>query len=127
MLNTPNFESKWVKNIKSILIETGNTDLGEQQDTIHVHSISIKNRIKQTLIDQIQQHWQSQLEHSNKGKSYAVFKDKICMEEYLTKLNKTDALSLLQFRSGNHFFPNRTGMISRAQNGNVDYVICPRK
>jgi len=59
MLNTPTFESKWVKNIKSILIETGNTDLWEQQDTIH--SISIK-----TLIDQNQQHWHSQLEHSNK-------------------------------------------------------------
>ena len=85
MLNTPNFESKWVKNIKSILIETGNTDLWEQQDTIH--SISIKNSIKQTLIDQNQQHWHSQLEHSNKGKSYAAFKDKICMEEYLTKLH----------------------------------------
>jgi len=98
---------KWVKNIKSILIETGNTDLWEKQDTIH--SISIKNRIKHTLIDQNQQHWHSQLEHLNKGKSYAVFKDKICMEEYLTKLNKTDALSLLKFRSGNHFFPIETG------------------
>ena len=31
------------------------------------------------------------------------------MEEYLTKLNKTDALSLLKFRSGNHFFPIETG------------------
>ena len=106
-INTPNFESKWVKNIKSILIETGHTDLWEQQDTIH--SISIKNRINQTLIDQNQQHWPSQPEHSNKGKCYAVFKDKICMEEYLTKFNKTDALSLLKFRSGNHFFPIETG------------------
>jgi len=43
MLNTPNFESKWVKNIKSILIETGNTYLREQQDT--THSISIKHII----------------------------------------------------------------------------------
>jgi len=110
MLNT-NFESKWVKNIKSILslIETGNTDLWEQHETIH--SISIKNRIKQTLIDQNQQHWHSQLEHSNKGKSYAVFKVKICMEEYLTKLNKTNGptCSLLKFRYGNHFFPIETG------------------
>jgi len=65
MLNTPTFESKWVKNIKSILIETGNIDLWEQQDTIH--SLSIKNRIIQTPIDQNQQHWHSQLEHSNKG------------------------------------------------------------
>jgi len=31
------------------------------------------------------------------------------MEEYLTKLNKTDALSLLKFRSGNHIFPIETG------------------
>ena len=105
MLNTPNFESKWVNNIQNILIETGNTDLWEQQDT--KHSISIKNSIKQTLIDQNQQLWQCQLEHSNKGKSYAALKDKICMEEYLTKLNKTDALSLLKLRSGNHFFSNR--------------------
>ena len=43
MLNTPNFESKWVNNIKSILIETGNIDSWEQQDTLH--SISIKNII----------------------------------------------------------------------------------
>ena len=36
MLNTPNFESKWVNNIKSMLIETGNIDLWEQQDTRYI-------------------------------------------------------------------------------------------
>ena len=39
--------------------------------------------MKQTLIDQNQQHWFLQLLHSNKGKMYSIFKEAIKFENHL--------------------------------------------
>ena len=67
MRNLPNFESKWIKQVKQILNDTGRTVNGGNQENTINHNL--KYTIKQTLIDQNQQYWFLQLQHSDKGET----------------------------------------------------------
>ena len=107
LLNTQNFKSKWITEIKSILTEIGRQDIWLNQNTyLHNNTKSLVNKI---LIDQYQQQWHSNLEISSKGKIYGMFKENINLEHYFTQIPKKDYLTLVKFRTSNHYLPIETG------------------
>jgi hypothetical protein len=70
---------------------------------------NINKIVKQSLIYQHSQNWHANLQNSNKGRNFSIYKENIMLEQYLLKLNKSEAMQLLKFRTGNHFFPTETG------------------
>ena len=107
MLNVPNFKSKWVEFIKTILNQCGMGNVWIHQTSIQHNTIKLQ--VKQTLQDQYLQHWHATLQESHKGRNYSIFKTTISLEPYLINLNRADYLNLIKFRTGNHRLPVETG------------------
>ena len=105
--NTPNFESKWLTHIKSILNDAGRFDLWLSQDNINLSNLS--KVIKTRLTDQNLQNWHSSLQHSSKGKNYEVIKDDVKLEPYFLQLQPKHYIPFTKFRTGNHRFPVEVG------------------
>ena len=74
-----------------------------------LNSENISNIIKQILIDQYYQDWNANLRLSNKGRTYAAYKENHCLEKYLTILPKYEREILFKFRTNNTHFPEETG------------------
>ena len=99
---------KWTDTVKEILLSTGRPDLWENQ--FNSNNANIHKQIKQTLIDQFKQNWQSQLQLTNKGLIYNSLKsDHTTLEHYITSLGDHDAMTLFKFRTANHRLPVETG------------------
>ena len=110
LLNIPNFTSKWVSKIMSILQETGNQYLWDHQNNLSINKPNgAVLSIKQNLIDQYFQQWHSSLQNSSKGKNYNSFKDNLTLENYLLKLNKREYINMAHYRTNNFFLPIETG------------------
>ncbi|KAL4240926.1 hypothetical protein ACF0H5_001709 [Mactra antiquata] len=107
MLSIPHFESKWMNKIQDILIETGRIDLWFNQ--FNLPQYSIKHTIKQILIDQYKQNWQSALQNSAKGRHYSIFKNDLLLEKYFLTLRRPNYTYLVKFRTGNHYLPAEVG------------------
>lgn len=67
-----NTDYKWISKIRNILNECGKTDVWIYQPYLNIHSVH--KQIKLTLTDLFKQHWNSQLDSSNKPKNYKTFK-----------------------------------------------------
>ena len=78
--------------------------------------------MKQRLLDQFVQNWQTSLSDSSKALNYRIFKTKFEFEEYFTILNIGDAIRLCRFRTTNHYLPV-DGEILIEKTGTVIYVI----
>ena len=65
--------------------------------------------IKQNLVDQFLQNWNSQLDNSSKRRNYNLFKSDIKCEKYLTTLNGSLLYTMFRFRIANHKLPIETG------------------
>lgn len=107
MLNLPNFKSKWIEHIKDILIHAGRPDIWMNPQSLSNNLI--KKLVKQIYTDQYYQSWHDSLQNSSKGINYSFLKDSICLEKFFLTLNKYDYLSLVKFRSGNHYLPIEVG------------------
>ena len=71
-----------------------------------IHTIdSFKRIVKQRLMDQFIQEWQSRVAENSICSNYRLFKKKFCFEEYLTYLPSTLRQRLLKFRLSNHRLP----------------------
>ena len=114
MLQLNNFESKWITQIKNILNQCGMQEYWLNQTDFVDKTTHLK--IKQILLDQNLQNWNSTLQNSHKGRYYSNIKENISLEQYLLKLDKSNYLQLLKYRTGNHFLPVETGRWS-----DVDY------
>ena len=69
-----------------------------------IHTIeSLKRIVKQRLMDQFIQEWQSRVAENSVCSNYRLFKKKFCFEEYLTYL--PSVLSVLKFRLSSHRLP----------------------
>ena len=79
------------------------------QNQTSLQNSTVKHEIKQVLIDQNLQHWQSTLEQSTKARNYSFFKQSIQLEKYALQLKKYDAIVLCKLRTGNHCLPLETG------------------
>ena len=104
MYHLANFESKWLKKIKTILIDAGRNDIWLHRDFLGT-TAHTKVNLKQTLLDIYLQNWRAMLQNSHLGTNYSIFKDKIEIEDYLTILGREQSTNLMKFRTANHFFP----------------------
>ena len=102
-----NLRFKWLAHIKHTLDSVGLTFIWLRQH-INVPQ-NLRFVVKQTLFDQYKQYWHSQLQLSNKGKLYSIYKRNLELENYLTVLPLPAALTLFYFRTANHKLPVETG------------------
>ena len=79
--------------------------------------------VKQRLLDQFVQNWQTSLSDSSKALNYRIFKTKFEFEEYFNILNIGDAIRLCRFRTTNRYLPIETGRWRNIDTGTVIYVI----
>ena len=97
----------WVYFIRTILNECGFTYIWETENVNNKEWL--KCVVKQRLIDQFVQNWQTSLSDSSKALNYRIFKTKFEFEEYFNILNIGDAIRLCRFRTTNHYLPIETG------------------
>ena len=107
MLKTDNLNSKWISKIQATLNQCGMHDVWLNQFAyINKH---LKQQVKQRLLDQYRQTWNTQLQESHKGRYYSIYKENIALEEHLLKLNKSEHITFVKFRASNHFLPVEQG------------------
>ena len=111
---------KWPNYIQSILSDCGMNFIWLQQFRSMPNKYSQKGE-KQAVIDQNLQAWTAELQSSSKGKHFALFKDNVGCESYITKLNGASLLNMFKFRTCNHRFPMETGRWDRK------CKLCPKK
>ena len=71
-----------------------------------IHTIeSFKRIVKQRLMDQFIQEWQSRVAENSVCSNYRLFKKKFCFEKYLTYLASILRQRVLKFRLSNHRLP----------------------
>ena len=101
-----NSQFKWPNCIKPVL-DKGPNYMWLQQFRYLPRNIAkvVKNR----LSDQYLQNWSSELQVSSKGTHYALFKDNISLERYITILHGENRLNMLKFRTCNHNFSIERG------------------
>ena len=73
------------------------------------YPLNLHKLVKQTLIDQYNQNWNTLVNSSKKGKIYQLGKISIGLEPYLKLLPLNDARCLFKFRTANHKLPIETG------------------
>ena len=64
------------------------------------------------------------LQNSSKGITYSLFKDRIQLEDYLLKLSKKDYLTLVKYRTSNHYLPVETGRWNRTDISERKCLLC---
>ena len=89
MLNQPNIRFKWLSEIKSILDSVGLSNFWLQNIPV---PLNLHKLVKQTLIDQYNQNWNTLVNSSNKGKIYQLGKISIGLEQNRTEQNRTYTL-----------------------------------
>lgn len=109
MLSVENSDFKWITEIKKTLNTVGKTYIWNEQANNARISPNLHKMVKQTLIDQFIQNWDSQLLLSNKGAVYKSFKTTFGLEPYFKILPQKFCLTFFKFRSANHKFPIETG------------------
>ena len=107
MLKSEQINSKWIHCIRSILNNSGRYDAWLRQFT--TVNLSLGKVIKQNLLDQFLQNWNSQLHNSSKGRNYNLFKNDIKQEQYIINLNGSLLYTMVRFRTANHKLPIETG------------------
>ena len=71
-----------------------------------IHTIeSFKHIVKQRLMDQFIQEWQSRVSENSVCCNYRLLKNKFCFEEYVTYVPSTLRQRVLKFRLSNHRLP----------------------
>ena len=98
---------KWPTYLKSILNDCGLNYIWQEQ--FRNIPKNITKQVKNRLLDQNIQVWSHDLQKSSKGLHYALFKDNIGLESYLTKLDGANLLNMFKFRTCNHRFPVEVG------------------
>ena len=74
------FDIKWIKFLEKILIETGFSNIWQTQTFKCIDWL--KQSIKQKLLDQFLQDWNSSVHNSSKAFNYRIFKTDFKFEEY---------------------------------------------
>ena len=93
----------WMAFIQKILNECGYSYVWNFENFESVNWL--KNVVKQRLIDQFVQNWNSKIFESPKAFNYRIFKTNFEFEEYFNILQLTDALKFCRFRTSNHKLP----------------------
>ena len=107
LYSNQNIELKWIQNVKNILDSCGFSNIWDTQN--FNNKIWLKTVIKQRLIDQFLQNWNSTVHDSPKSTCYRIFKTDCKFENYFDILDVKDALTFCRFRTTNHKLPIETG------------------
>ena len=78
-----NFDIKWITLLEKILTETVFSNIWQTQTFKSIEWL--KQSIKQRLLDQFLQDWNSSVQNSTKSYNYRIFKTDFKFEEYLKK------------------------------------------
>jgi hypothetical protein len=97
----------WVYFIRTLLNECEFTYIWETENVNNTEWL--KCVVKQRLLDQFVQNWQTSLSDSSKALNYKIFKTKFEFEEYFNILNICDAIRQCRFRTTIHYLPIETG------------------
>ena len=96
------YKLPWLMKVHSLLDSLGLSYIWSNQ----IHTIeSFKRIVKQRLMDQFIQEWQSRVAENSVCSNYCLFKKKFCFEEYLTYLPSILRQRVLKFRLSNHRLP----------------------
>ena len=96
------YKCPWPMKVHSLLDSLGLSYIWSNQ----IHTIeSFKHTVKQGLMDQFIQEWQSRVAENSVFSNYRLFKKKFCFEEYLTYLPSFLRQRVLKFRLSNHRLP----------------------
>ena len=107
MLKSEQINSKWIHCIRNILNNSGRYDAWLRQFTSV--NLSLGKAIKQNLLDQFLQSWNSQLHNSSQGRNYSLFKNDLKQEKYIINLDGSLLYTRVRFRTANHKLPIETG------------------
>ena len=96
------YKLPWLMKVHSLLDSLGLSYIWSNQ----IHTIeSFKRIVKQRLMDQFIQEWQSRVAENSVCSNYRLFKKKFCFEKYLTYLPSILRQRVLKFRLSNHRLP----------------------
>ena len=96
------YKLSWLMKVHSLLDSLGLSYIWSYQ----IHTIeSFKRIVKQRLMDQFIQEWQSSVAENSVCSNYRLFKKKFCFEKYLTYLPSILRQRVLKFRLSNHRLP----------------------
>ena len=96
------YKLPWLMKVHSLLDSLGLSYIWSNQ----IHTIeSFKRIVKQRLMDQFIQEWQSRVAENSVCSDYRLFKKKFCFEKYLTYLPSILRQRVLKFRLSNHRLP----------------------
>ena len=87
----------------------------------------LKLVIKNNLIDQFKQIWNSSIETSSKRGNYKLFKGELKFENYLDILEDKDKFTLCRFRTTNHRLPVEVGRWKKIIRENRFCHLCSRR
>ena len=90
--NAGNYEHKWIKYTKDILISVGKINLFNLISITNPQSV--KASVSRTLNDLYIQEWYAKFNDSSKGKNYSIFKHERNFENYLTILPRNRYFTL---------------------------------
>ncbi|MES9881290.1 MAG: reverse transcriptase family protein [Sedimenticola sp.] len=103
-----NIDFQWISYLKQIFIDCGLSGLWTAQNVPNIKWLicSIKQKLKDLYISK----WRSVIQED---KTYRLFKENICTENYLLKLTEKEYKPILLFRTRNHKLPVETGRWTR--------------
>ena len=101
------YKAPWICRIKKILDDTGMSFLWLTDN--NVNKSWLKNSVKQRINDISVQEWNSEVQENSHCINYKIFKKSFKFEEYLTKLNQSEQISLCKFRCRDNRLPVVTG------------------
>ena len=102
-----NNQIKWILFIQKIFQDCGFSNIWESQN--FVNKEWLKTVIKQRLLYQYIQNWNSLIQNSSKGINYKNLKKKLEIEEYFNILDFKDAIVFCRFQTTNTKLPIETG------------------
>lgn len=107
LLHSTNVKSKWLTCIQSIFAEVGRPDIWNSQQNCQMKSLS--HFIRNILVDQFKQEWNSKASQSSKSMTYFSFKNELNFEKYFILLPRKLHIHIFKIRTGNHKLPIETG------------------
>ena len=113
------YSAKWILRIKHILDSSGMSNVWDNPQ--NVNFAYLKSSLSSRLSDIHEQGWRDEIFQHSHCRNYRIFKSRLLLENYLSKLPTRDALQLCKFRCGNSKIPAVTG---RFYNINFEDRVC---
>jgi len=115
--------SKWIKAIREILDNSGNTYIWLSQ-AADINQCWLKHAIRQTYKDHFIQQWNAVISNSSKCSTYQTYKKDFQFENYLINLPIKYRIILTKFRCRSHRLPIEEGIFRNIPKENRYCTLC---